>query len=131
MLVVMGAIFFLSHQPGSRLALSLFSFQDKVAHAGIYALLAATVLWAFAYRWQKIFGAVAICIFTVSICLVYGALDEFHQSFIAGRDSSVFDLMADLFGGVICCLIYAVWYRREGRKRRGSGHNALPLLSHF
>ena len=42
------------------------------------------------------------------LALVYGCTDEYHQSFVEGRDSSVLDLVADLTGGLIGGAVYVV-----------------------
>ena len=41
------------------------------------------------------------------LALVYGCTDEYHQSFVEGRDSSVLDLVADLTGGLTGGIVYA------------------------
>ena len=45
------------------------------------------------------------------IALAYGCTDEYHQSFVEGRDCSALDLVADLTGGLIGGSVYVlvVW----------------------
>ena len=45
--------------------------------------------------------------------LMYGISDEFHQSFIQGRDSSWLDVMADGAGGYLGARITMLVLRRE------------------
>jgi len=76
------------------------SFQDKLLHAGAYGILALVVsLWVSP-------GYIRRCqwhawMIIVLISAAYGALDEVHQSFIPGRDTSFYDWLADLAGALI------------------------------
>jgi hypothetical protein len=49
---------------------------------------------------------------TVTVVLLYGASDEYHQSF-TGRTPSAFDLASDLFGGILGVL--ALGYLLDNR----------------
>jgi VanZ family protein len=37
----------------------------------------------------------------VCFCISYGASDEWHQSFVPGRDADLLDLLADTTGGLL------------------------------
>lgn len=97
---VMAMIFFLSHQPGDALPLPALPGLDKLLHLIIYGLLAATLIKACSpgMRQSRPGSVVALVILW---CLLYGASDEFHQSFIPGRFVSVLDVVADTVGAVI------------------------------
>jgi len=108
MLVVMGTIFFLSHQPGDSFELpGLFNF-DKLLHGVAYGVLAATVLFAapMELRKRSLFFTAALA---MAVCLLYGISDEFHQSFIPGRYPSIWDIIADLLGATV---VVWLWHRR-------------------
>ena len=119
--VVYGAIIFaVSQVPGSELAKLNVDVWDKAAHAAEYLLLGAVIMgWLVARRsssartapWRE----VAI---TVGIVLVYGALDEVHQSFVPGRQPAITDVAADVIGGTVgaAALLLAV-SRRSARRR--------------
>ncbi|KAF0188242.1 MAG: putative integral membrane [Desulfobulbaceae bacterium] len=79
MLLVMGIIFFLSHQPGDTLHLPSIPGIDKISHMFAYGLLALTVLWFFGSAQPA--GLLTIALKTVLVCLLYGMTDEFHQSY--------------------------------------------------
>lgn len=98
--------------------LSIFRF-DKVIHFGIYFVLAMLVYRAF--RNQNRFPALArhAYLFTLLVIVLYGASDEFHQSFVPGRDCDIFDLLADGAGGAV--LTALVWFKE--RSLTGSGRN--------
>jgi len=108
MLIVMGAIFILSHQPGDSFDLPLFPGADKLAHMTIYGVLAASVIYAFPGRLRQPGSKMVFCV-ALAVAALYGLTDEFHQSFIAGRDMSGFDVVADVVGAGMVCLI---WYYR-------------------
>ncbi len=111
MLLVMGAIFFVSHQTGSSLHLSHLPGIDKICHLAIYGLLALTVLWWLGQeKSQGRNSLVLVALKTVLCCLVYGLTDEFHQSFIPGRSASVLDLLADTGGAII---VVAIWLKNS------------------
>jgi len=111
MAVAMGTIFFLSHQPGDSLSLPEIPGMDKVAHMAAYGFLAATILVALSDR-QKHTRPKRVLWLTVLFCVLYGISDEFHQSFIPGRSSSFFDVLADSGGAALTC---ALWYRWRKR----------------
>ncbi len=115
-LLVTGIIFLLSEQSGYTLSLhiSLFYGADKIAHLLMYWVLAATVIYAFSDSFKRKYPCVVV-VLTLLFCLFYGISDEFHQSFTPGRSVSVFDVVADFTGAILCCIAW-LWYRK--RKRR-------------
>jgi VanZ family protein len=111
LLVVMGTIFYLSHQPGGSFDLPDIILFDKLLHAVAYGVLAATYLFA-APLWLKRKSLKLTAIVAVLFCFLYGISDEFHQSFIPGRFVSGWDVAADVFGAsVVAC-----FWRRRMRK---------------
>ncbi len=99
------AIWFLSAQNTLPLPDMGLTFTDKIAHFIAYAVLAfACALWLphdawTASRWRAALPVVLVTAF-------YGLLDEFHQSFVPGRDCSPFDWLADLAGAIIGVSLY-------------------------
>jgi VanZ family protein len=75
----------------------------KGAHLLGYALLALALNHGFRIKGWK--GAAV----TLGCVLVYALSDEFHQSFVPGRDASLIDVGIDLLGGgsglVIACIL--------------------------
>lgn len=106
MILVMGAIFFLSSLPGENLILPNIINIDKVAHMGIYGLLAGTVFFAFGSRRICLYPRL-VPLMVILICTLYGVTDEFHQSFVPNRTPSFLDVLADGFGAAVVSLIYA------------------------
>lgn len=116
-LVIMGGIFYQSHQPGNSFSLPDIVNIDKVLHCLVYAVLGLAFLFALPPQWrhrQPILAGGAAVFF----CLLYGATDEFHQSFIPGRFASGADLVADTGGGLLAAI--GDWGWRQWRKRRGA-----------
>ena len=109
MLGVIGIIFFLSQQP--HLSFNpVVSHQDKIFHAIAYGVLAASTLFAVLPLGRGVFRSRSRLMLTglgvVLFCLFYGISDEFHQSFIPGRESSLLDVAADTAGAVI---VVSLW----------------------
>lgn len=69
---------------------------DKLIHFIEYAIF-GFLLFAALYEGMAIKKA---ALFSVVIAAIYGATDEFHQYFVADRNSDLFDLLADSLGGV-------------------------------
>ena len=105
-----GFIFWLSHQP-SLPAPMWFEHQDKLYHAGAYFILAL-----FAWRFLKHFIAKPWLLAVVSLifCSLYGISDEWHQSFVDGRSSDVYDWIADTIGAAIALFVL---YKFTSRSR--------------
>lgn len=84
----MGLIWFFSGRPGGDLPLP--GGWDKPAHAAEYALLG--------YFLARGLGGRRAALLGFFLAVGYSVLDEFHQSFVPGRDPSGLDLLADAFG---------------------------------
>lgn len=106
----MALIFYLSSQefipvPG------VIEGQDKLMHFGAYAALGLFIAGGWrrpgqVLSWRDLAMAVLVVI-------AYGASDEFHQSFVPGRDVSTWDLVADSLGGM-----FGAWLIYRGRAGR-------------
>lgn len=91
---------------------------DIGAHGIAYALLGALLLRALAMStWQGVTWGRAAGAWLIATA--YGATDEFHQRFVAGRVSDVRDLSADALGAlagillVLACSIVLSTRRRS------------------
>ena len=113
MMIIMGTIFFLSHQSGDSLDLPSFPGADKLAHMLAYGALAVTVLWCCGKNGTVRMQRTAVL--TVGLCLAYGMTDEFHQSFIPLRSVSGLDIVADTAGAVVIAFFWfnSLWVRRK------------------
>lgn len=71
------------------------TIEDKIVHFFIftcYGLCTELALSSFGLKKKP------IIILTIIIGLFFGASDEIHQSFVPGRDCSIFDWFADCLG---------------------------------
>ncbi len=92
-----GLIFFLSHQPSLPMPLG-FPHQDKLVHGLAYAIMGLLAWRTFKNRPVS---RLTVFVLAVLFCGFYGASDEFHQSFIVGRDSDIWDWFADTTGAIL------------------------------
>jgi VanZ family protein len=98
--VVWAGVIFLfssfSNPPGA----SGHEWQSDIAHTVEYAVLGLLVWRALEMtggrRKQWVLAIVAW-----GVCILYGASDEFHQSFVANRDANVMDVGFDALGAAI------------------------------
>ena len=111
-----GVIFILSAQP------SLPHYPDtlldlilkKAAHMIEYGIL-AFLLWRALSRGQGALSRSAwVTAFVVSV--LYAASDEYHQTFVPGRNGTPVDVGIDTVGALIALLIVGSLGRKERRK---------------
>ena len=109
-------LFFLS-EIESTSAMSWIFVDDKIVHFLLYSVLGATLAWGWARMGRRV-PPWAV----VSVGVVYGLLDEWHQSFVPGRSPSLGDALADLAGTVAGFALVAglLWWHRECRLPRSS-----------
>lgn len=78
---------------------------DKIAHTCAYGLLSLLYLWALRLHIKSLPLLLAAA---VTLTIIYGASDEYHQSFVPGRNASMDDVMADAIGAILGGLFYAL-----------------------
>ncbi len=84
---------------------------DKLLHIAAYAVLAGLVTGALARgRPGALRRAAALAVIAAAI---YGASDEWHQSYVPGRDADPWDWAADVTGGIFGAAATAVILRRR------------------
>lgn len=76
---------------------------DKLAHFAVYGLLATLACRLGTGRAAAVWALVATS--------VYGASDEWHQSFVPGRYSSFGDWVMDTLGAALAIALYSRWPR--------------------
>jgi VanZ family protein len=100
-----GLIYWLSDQSSLPVP-DLFSWQDKLEHFGAY-LVMSVLAWRCFSHYAVNFVILALVSF--AFCSLHGGLDEWHQSFVAGRVSDVTDWLADTLGAMLGVFL---WYKR-------------------
>ncbi len=97
-LVLAAVIWFFSSQPDLSSGLGVIDLVGrKLTHAGEYALL-CFLLWR-ALR-GRLAGAGVLGV-AFALAVAYGALDEYHQTFVAGRNGSPIDVGIDALGAAL------------------------------
>ncbi|MDD5272321.1 MAG: VanZ family protein [Methylovulum sp.] len=100
-----GFIYWLSDQ--SKLPTpTWFSWQDKLFHAGAYFILALIVWRSFRHFFKS---PIILAIAAVVFSSLYGLSDEWHQAFVPGRNSDVFDWLADTLGAGLAVMVLFKW----------------------
>ena len=70
---------------------------DKILHAIVFGILAFLLVCSLApphaRTWRRVW------LVTLAVAL-YGLTDEYHQSFVPGREASMYDALADALGGL-------------------------------
>jgi len=105
-ILVMAGIFILSAMPGNDPFLKNFDFNDKIKHFIVYFILGISLcLWIPNRKWFA--KPVVWGVLVVLICAIFGISDEFHQSFVPGRNGNdLGDLTADFIGGLATPFLY-------------------------
>jgi VanZ family protein len=102
-----GFIFLLSNQSTLPLPMA-FPHQDKLVHGSAYAVMAWFAWRSFSHAQKPILW---VGIASVIFCSFYGITDEFHQSFVPGRDADVWDWLADTLGSfIMASILYRARY---------------------
>jgi VanZ family protein len=105
--VVMIAMF--SHRERLQVPFKFFE-ADKVVHAFEYLLLGLLLVRAWRASVSGL-GRVPLALIAISCGVFVGTTDEVHQSFVAGRDCSPYDLLADSVGVSVAQVLYRVIWR--------------------
>ncbi|NOT85136.1 MAG: VanZ family protein [Methylococcaceae bacterium] len=74
-----------------------FEHQDKLYHAGAYGLMGVLAWRCFRH---VITSPIILALLSMTFCSLYGLSDEWHQSFVPARDSSIEDWLADTIGAI-------------------------------
>lgn len=88
------------------------TFADKLIHVIEYGLFCYFGLRAMRNPPLELSLRLAYPLAT-AVTVVYAALDEYHQSFVPGRNADVIDLLADSFGALVALLLYHIVKERR------------------
>jgi len=116
----MGLIFFFSAQP--HLPHTPQAWLDvllkKTGHALAYSVLAWLYLRALRgrFHYPTATRAVALC-----LAVAYGLSDEYHQTFVPGRNGTPWDVAVDSLGALGAMLLEWRLQRRRATARQSSG----------
>jgi VanZ family protein len=111
-LFMMAVIFGFSAQPKDDLP-SFLGWDyviKKFGHAAGYGLLSLAYLHFLKYNKKQYWLAWLMT-------LAYAATDEFHQSFVSGRNASIYDVLVfDNLGAIITLCLHFIFWRKDGQK---------------
>ncbi|MGC8876262.1 VanZ family protein [Thermus sp.] len=102
-LLWMGALWWLSDRPAPGAGLP--HPWDKLAHFLAYALLGAL--------WRRGLSRFALAFL---LSALYGVVDEWHQSFVPGREAFGLDLVADFLGAYLGARGAGRWEAQEASR---------------
>lgn len=116
--LILGVIFYLSSQPPEAFPDIRFPFIDKWVHIALYTVVgfgfgrALTAGERTHLDWKRYRLLLALALI---LTVIWGVLDEFHQSFVPGRSVELADVVADAIGGAFGCgltVLYRLWVIR-------------------
>ncbi len=113
-LALMGLIFFLSAQPDLPGAPSpwLEVLIKKGGHATVYAVLAWLYWRALDHYLGDRCASRTLHIASFLLALLYGISDEYHQTFVPGRNGNCLDVGIDGLGAALAMALNG-WWRRH------------------
>ena len=111
----MGLIFALSAQPDLHHAPGpwLDTLLKKAGHAAVYGVLAWLYQRALRQRFGEGHTSATLRIASISLAMVYALSDEYHQTFVPGRNGRLFDVAVDVVGA--CAAMLLDWWLERRR----------------
>jgi len=104
-----GAIFLASSIPGKDLSKMMFRSFDKIYHIVEFAILVISIAWSLS-RIRTTKWSPMVLVIAFAIAAGYAPVDEWHQSWVPGRDVSLADMAAD-WGGCLLGSVASFWIR--------------------
>ena len=93
-ILVMSIIYLVSSQPSAQLP--QFGLVDVLVKKGSHMIGYATLAWAYAYALDGV-GRRRLW-WTFGLAVLYALTDEYHQTFVPGRNGSLWDVGIDALG---------------------------------
>ena len=87
---------------------------DKLVHVGLFLILGFSLAWG---KVRTGLGVPGVLLLLIGVG--YGALDEWHQSFVPGRTVSMGDWVADSAGVMLGLVLFSSFLSRS-REKGGS-----------
>ncbi|MFA6078649.1 MAG: VanZ family protein [Candidatus Omnitrophota bacterium] len=101
----LAVIFLLSSIPGSNIPDVGLPNADKVVHFSEFFILGVLLIRAVVNSFTGMHLA-GLLILSIILISSFGAVDEWHQLFVSGRATDIFDLAADISGALAGSLFY-------------------------
>jgi VanZ family protein len=119
----LGLIFFMSSRPYLQLPGPDMKSLDKLAHGGEYFLLGLLLFAAIGRGLSR--SRLGTFLFLLAVGASIGALDEIFQSYIPGREMSIYDWLSDVTGAALSTSL-AVYFRLSKRSPAKPGPGRFP-----
>ena len=87
---------------------------DKLYHFIEYAILGGLLAWAFVKAKPSVVPSKLIWLVATVLSILYGASDEWHQTFVPGRCATLADWVADVLGSIVGVLAVYFYYKKKG-----------------
>ena len=91
-----------------------FDTQDKLYHAAAYSIMGLLAWRSFRHL---VSSPIILALLSIAFCSLYGLSDEWHQSFVVGREADSADWLADTSGSVLVILLLYKLNNRYFNKR--------------
>jgi VanZ family protein len=98
--ILYGAVIFIQSSFSAPNITPSFPLADKMIHVLVFAGMGALWVRAFAYHLPPHAKGKRALLLGIIFAACYGALDEWHQSFVAVRDADLWDVLADTLGSI-------------------------------
>ncbi|MDE0470254.1 MAG: VanZ family protein [Candidatus Poribacteria bacterium] len=86
---------------------------DKLYHFIEYAILGGLLTRAFVKASPSIISSRFTWHAAVVLSILYGASDEWHQTFVPGRFATLADWVADVLGSIAGVLVVYLYYKKK------------------
>ena len=110
-------VFIVSSRSLSDMDLGRFFMLDKVLHALEFSIFAVLCYRAFAYGVKNYVMSGYALSLSLLVSFLYAISDEYHQSFVPHRQTDLSDLVADVMGIVVACLL--IYFKKSKQECNG------------
>ena len=107
LLFYMGLVFWVSSLPRPE---SLSAAPDVVLHGGAYFVMALLAIRAFGHGLSEPVPAAKLWA-GVTVAVLYGVSDEWHQSFVPARVGDVYDVLFDAMGALLAAATLSMFWK--------------------
>jgi len=126
LLAGMVGVFFLSEESEPPQPPFSFPGLDKLEHALVFGLLGVLAYLALGVRRRGGRPDFRPMLAAVLVVALYAVFDELHQSFVPGRNPSLYDGLADLGGAALAITLVWKLFKRALRRRGASEKPERP-----
>jgi VanZ family protein len=128
-ILLAAAIFIQSSLPAPE-SMPRFFLSDKLMHVIAYGILAALCYRALRRASAMKYQSVLVLTLTAAfLSALYGASDEWHQSFVVSRQADLFDFFADVIGSGLGAFAYSYLVRHL--KPAQTPHSLIDKLTYI